>query len=338
MKGDSEKPRVPYLGRRLWYIVGLVALLVTLVFYPLGGALAGAVVLLFLLIRLPKRDVDGGFEEAWRRPRLLSRLSFHGRKMIGIWVLASLLLLLLPTLGVVEAAGVGIAKLRVCPVGTACNPEVDDTYVGDDPDPWITDSWVITVTGDFASFGLRIVNRHSSQAYDLNLRVAINDASLLNSISLEIIQGDNVGDSEVFGPRDFGIGTPTLSNGKLFPGHGVYPTAFASFGIGGAGPLGDPTNTVIIGIAVDGAFTEGLKVHFDADGWTLLPDDDDDGPDSDDIQVILNDEGGETNVRNPNSADTTVEIPTFLDIAFPVVGATIVILLINRRLRPRVKE
>ncbi len=131
-----------------------------------------------------------------------------------------------------------------------------------------------------------------------------------------------MGSSLTLGSSDFVVGIPSLTNGKQWPRHGVYPTPYANFSVGGAGPLGSLNDTIVVAVEVDGLFTEGLKVHFDADGWTIL--------ENQGKSPILS-EQNDTNVRNPNSADTTVQIPTFLDAAVPILITMVVILLINRR-------
>src|SRR3989304_1915005 len=83
-------------------------------------------------------------------------------------------------------AGAGIARLRVYPYGFAGDPEVDPIYVGADPDPWIEDSWILNVTGDLATFGLNVTNRHSFQAYALRFRIAGEDVSPLTSPPLTL--------------------------------------------------------------------------------------------------------------------------------------------------------
>lgn len=221
--------------------------------------------------------------------------------------------------------GVGIARLRVYPEGETGDPDVDDSYfLGEDPDPWVTDSWIITVSGNVASFGINVTNRHSYIAYDVSLRVPVNDISLLTSITLTVTEGETPGATDTFVPADFTFGTPTLSNGASWPSHGIYDAHFVSFFIGDIGIFMTPTDTTVVAVVVEGQFTEGLKVHFDADGWTML--------DATRSSVIVSEDTHDTNIRNPNSADTTVQIPSVTSIVVPA-GAMVVLyaIVIRRR-------
>jgi len=219
-------------------------------------------------------------------------------------------------------AGAGIARLRVYPYGFSGDPAVDPIYVGADPDPWIEDSWILNVTGDLATFGLNVTNRHSFQAYDIRLRIAVNDVSLLNSVSLTITQGD-APNPQVLPPASFPFGTPTLANGAAWPSHGIYATWYANYSLGGLGPLGSANDTVVISVTVDGGFTDGLLVHFDADGWTVL--------ENQGRSPIMSDDPNDTNIRNPNSADTTVRIPSVSSVALSAALAGLVVMLGIRR-------
>lgn len=248
-------------------------------------------------------------------------------------VAISFLLLIMVALSAVAApnepssrVAVGIAKLRVFPEGNSGDPATDpDYFEGEAPDPWDTDSWIVTVSGDSASFDLHVWNRHSYIAYDVFLRVPVNDLALLTSITLTVTAGESPGTTDTFIPGEFSFGTPTLSNGASWPPHGVYPADLVSFPIGDIGIFGTAMDTTTIAVDIAGAFTQGLKVHFDADGWTML--------DAVTRGVILTEDPGDTNIRNPSSADTTVEIPTFSSIVVPVALATVLFILIGRRPR-----
>ena len=225
-------------------------------------------------------------------------------------------------------SGVGIARLRVYPEGETGDPNLDDSYVGPDPDPWIEDSWVILVDDDTAAFGINITNRHGYQSFDVFMRIAVNDLALFDDMTLTIAENGDAshqGDSESFTDADFAIGTPTLKNGASWPSHGVYPTAFTSFEVGGIGAFGSANDTIVIDVEVNGAFTDGLKVHFDADGWTILP--------NQGQSPILSDDPNDSNIRNPNSADTTVQIPSVTSIVLPAAAVALLYAIVGRRRR-----
>lgn len=249
--------------------------------------------------------------------------------LVTIVMLAVLLALVGPAIAgpidVSPSAGAGIARLRVYPYGDTGDPALDPDYVGASPDPWLEDSWVLLVSGNVATFSLNVTNRHSYQAYAVKLRISVNDISLLTSISLTITQGDAPNPQTLL-PADFAVGTPTLWNGANWPGHGIFPTSYANYTLGGIGPLSSANDTVVISIAVNGDFVNGLKLHFDADGWTIL---------DNNRSPIANADPNDTNVRNPNSADTTVQIPSVTSVVLPAALAGLVYVLVVRKPRRR---
>lgn len=250
-------------------------------------------------------------------------------------VLVVVLLTLIPFFAsaVADDNGTGIARLRIFPESESGDPAVDPSYVGDDEDPWLHESWVIVVAGDTASFGMKIRNYHSEPASGVVLRIALNDALLLSSLSLTTVQGDTPNPVTLV-TSDFGVGTPMLANGMSWPPHGIYPTDFADYSVGGIGAFDDPDDTVIISVSVVGAFTEGLQVHFDADGMTVVGEGADGSTDSEG-EIITNSEQKDTNIRNPNSKDLTVTIPSVTSIVLPAVALVTLYLLTSRRFRKR---
>jgi len=274
-----------------------------------------------------------GVGRSWL-PRALSilRSSLRRRTYPTLAILALLLLLLLvATLpafafsAVVHGSGAGIAQLRAYPFGSSGDPSADSSYVTESPDPWLVDSWLITVASNTATFGLNVSNYWSIQAYSVRLRVAVNDVALLTSISLTVVDGDVPGMGATLVLADFVNGIPVLSDGTPWPSHGVYPTWWSSFPFGGIGPLDSANDTVVLSITASGDFVGGLKIHFDADGWTYLP-----GP-----APILTEDTKDSNVRNPNSMDTTVQIPTVTSVAVPAASLGLLYTLIRRRRRSK---
>jgi len=311
-------PEEPSAHRTLALLIGFVA---AATFVPAIAIPVGFAVLASSSIGLAPRDLvtTGG------------RLGHVARKVVKPAVLAALATLLMLmavvsvaaySLDVAPAAGNGIARLRVYPYGDTGDPAVDPNYVGPDPDPWIEDSWILNVTGNLATFGLNVTNRHSYQAYDVRLRIAVNNLSLLNSVSLTITQGD-APNPQVLLPGAFPYGTPTLTNGASWPSHGIYSTWYANYSLRGIGPLNSANDTVIISITIDGRFTDGLMVHFDADGWTIL--------ENQGRSPIISDDPNDTNIRNPNSADTTVRIPSVTSIVLPAAFAGLLYAFVIRR-------
>lgn len=255
--------------------------------------------------------------------RLIARL-LHPATLVVLLIVLLLLAIVLPAASAPVAPqrteGTGIARLRVYPYGDTGDPSMDPDYIATDPDPWVTDSWIITVSGDTATFGINVTNRHSYQAYDVRLRVAVNNLSLLTSMSLTITRGDFPNPQTLL-PANFAVGIPSLTNGANWPKHGVYPTPYSNYSIGGIGPLGSSNDTVVISITVQGQFTAGLKVHFDADGWTIL---------DNNRSPIANADPNDTNIRNPNSSDTTVQIPSVSSVVLPAALAGLAYLFVVR--------
>lgn len=287
---------------------------------------------LFVALSALRKPGTARIRETNRPRRVLQRFTLPTLPTITALLVTVMLLVLLGSpaaaRGVSPSAGVGIALLRVFPEGESGDPALDPAYVSASSDPWLVDSWVITVSADTASFGIVTWNRHDQTASDVFLRVAVNDVSLLTQIDLTISQGDatHEGDLATLVAADFAVGTPTLDNGASWPPHGIFPTSFASFDIGSIGPYGSVVagaeDRVITSVAVTGSFSQGLKVHFDADGWSIL---------DNQRSPIANADPNDTNIRNPNSADTTVQIPSVTSVVVSASVAVLVYLYAGRR-------
>ncbi len=123
-------------------------------------------------------------------------------------------------------------------------------YVGEDADPWLTESWVV-FGGDF----LLDVYNHGrgagdNTAYGVQLLVAIDD--------IGEFEGGTV-DGVDLSPTSFTYGLPTFScSGRSIPSHGVYPTYYTVIDLGNLAA----EDLRQVEVALSG--TEALRVHFDS--------------------------------------------------------------------------
>ena len=186
------------------------------------------------------------------------------------------------------ATAVGEASLWIFP--DSSYPEAlgddyasDPVYVGDDPDPWLTDSYVLEEEGDLI---LDVYNhgrgKGDRSAYGATLIVAVNDVDLFMDGVLVVEDGPLI----FLGPGDFAEGSPSLPcSGEALPGHGVYTTAFAEI------PLGDIAADEIVQIDMSLGGDLGLLVHFDV------------------VATGIRGRRGCVNLHNPFSHDTTLKDP-----------------------------
>jgi hypothetical protein len=163
------------------------------------------------------------------------------------------------------------------------------TYIGLDPDPWITESWVLMLSGTTWIFDVNVTQKHNSySSYDTHLIVALTSDGYSKLSSLTISGGAD-GVVEIYA-ADFTYGTPTYYMYSV-PPHGVFPTWFNdSYLVGDLAP-----NTSVI-LSITASFspdTIGVKMHFDAVGTRVPP-----PPET---------EGDVT--HNPESVDSTVVPP-----------------------------
>jgi len=121
------------------------------------------------------------------------------------------------------------------------------------PDPGSTRSGGHVIEGD--ALTLTVENRGSGKgdniATDMLLLIAVNDPSLLTSITLDA--------AGVLSSGAFSYGLPFFPcTSSSIPPHGIFPAAFTSVPIGDLGP----GETMLIEISVEGE--DGLEIHFDA--------------------------------------------------------------------------
>jgi PKD repeat protein len=136
------------------------------------------------------------------------------------------------------------------------------TYNGPDPDPWLSQCWLLNITEFSVTFTLRVDNIHSSiESYDTHLIIVLNDAAY-EYLNILTVNGTTINkDSFTYGtPRPYGF--------TLTWEEDVYPAWFSTaYGFGTI----DPSSYV--NLIVDVAFTNitGVKMHFDAFGSIDYP-------------------------------------------------------------------
>ncbi|MFQ5999299.1 MAG: PKD domain-containing protein [Candidatus Bathyarchaeia archaeon] len=131
----------------------------------------------------------------------------------------------------------------------------DGTYVGDDPDPWLSKGWLLNITGTSGTFTLRINNTSGDiTSYDTHLIIALNNVSYSNLVSLSV-NGTPI--------SAFQFGTPNPYDVWNWPSGDVYPTWFNDTYI--VGTI-EPKNYVDLIISVTFSNTTGVRMHFDAYG------------------------------------------------------------------------
>ena len=122
------------------------------------------------------------------------------------------------------------------------------TPIGEDPDPWLTDSCVTFDT----QFTLNVTNRDKNEdSHHTTLLVALNNDPSLITVKID----NNLVTGYINGSPDF----------KGFGKHGVYPTLFAEYDIGFLAKDGG-FKTVEVNITPSGPDD---MVHFDAVGFDV---------------------------------------------------------------------
>lgn len=136
------------------------------------------------------------------------------------------------------------------------------TYQGVNPDPWLSEGWLLNVTGSSGTFTLRINNtRASVTSYDSHLIVALNNASYNNLVSLSV-------NSTTISKTAFTYGTPNPYNVWNWPSGDVYPTWFADTYIFGT-LYPKSYDNLIISVTFSNA--TAARIHFDAYGSEVTP-------------------------------------------------------------------
>jgi len=137
------------------------------------------------------------------------------------------------------------------------------TYVGYNANPWLSECWLLNLTGASQTFTVRIRNKSSSlRSYDTHLVIALNDAGYNKLLSL-VINGTTVPKSA------FKNGTPRPYNLWNWPSGDVYPTYFNDNCIN----VGLISKNKYKDLSVSVSFSDasGVAMHFDAYGCRSYP-------------------------------------------------------------------
>jgi len=133
------------------------------------------------------------------------------------------------------------------------------TYVGPDPDNWLSQCWLLNITGLSGTFTVRINNTHASYiSYDTHLIISLNNASYNYLSSLTV-------DSTTIPKTSFTYGKPQPYGFTLTWENDVYPTWFSDTYV-----VGDinPKSYKDVTVSVTFSNTTGVRMHFDAYGST----------------------------------------------------------------------
>ena len=139
----------------------------------------------------------------------------------------------------------------------------DGVYVGFNNDPWLSECWLLNMSGRSQSFSLMINNTsRAKRSYDTHLIIALNDAGYQNLESL-IINGTEVPKSAFrYGkPKPYGIWD--------WPSGDVYPTWFNDTIINVGTIPRKGFVTLIVSVTFSNA--SGVRIHFDAYGSKVYP-------------------------------------------------------------------
>ncbi|MEM3627876.1 MAG: PKD domain-containing protein [Candidatus Bathyarchaeia archaeon] len=159
-----------------------------------------------------------------------------------------------------------MSSYHVIPVGAAPCAILkvslpDGVYHGVDVDPWLNESYVLSLTGAVQTFVVRINNTSASlRSYDTRLVIALNDAGYNNLLSL-VVNGTSVPKSA------FKCGTPKPYNKWTWPSGDVYPTWFNDTCVN-VGTIGKKSYVDLV-VSVNFSDPSGARMHFDAYGKTV---------------------------------------------------------------------
>jgi hypothetical protein len=131
------------------------------------------------------------------------------------------------------------------------------TYVGPDPDNWLSQCWFLNITGLSGTFTVRVNNTHASYvSYNTHLIIALNNGAYNYLGSLTV-------DSTTISPSSFTYGKPQPYGFTLTWENDVYPTWFSDIYV-----VGDinPKSYKDVTVAVTFSNTTGVRMHFDAYG------------------------------------------------------------------------
>lgn len=131
------------------------------------------------------------------------------------------------------------------------------TYVGPNPDDWLSQCWLLNITELSGTFTVRINNTHASfVSYDTHLIIALNNASYEYLESLTV-------DTTTISKSSFIYGTPEPYGFALTWEDDVYPTWFSHIYVVGAI---DPKSYKDVTVSVTFSNATGVKMHFDTYG------------------------------------------------------------------------
>ncbi|MEM2105374.1 MAG: PKD domain-containing protein [Candidatus Bathyarchaeia archaeon] len=170
-----------------------------------------------------------------------------------VLILTLLILLVFSFHSVAPVAAAPCAVLKVSlPAGV---------YHGVDVDPWLNESYVLSLTGTVQTFVVRINNTSASlRSYDTHLVIALNDVGYNNLVSL-VVNGTSVPKSA------FKYGTPKPYNKWTWPSGDVYPTWFNDTLVN-VGLIGKKSYVNLV-VSVSFSDPSGARMHFDAYGSTV---------------------------------------------------------------------
>lgn len=134
----------------------------------------------------------------------------------------------------------------------------EGTCVGFDPDPWLSECWLLNLTGASQTFTVRVNNTSAAKrSYDTRLIIALNDEGYNNLENL-IVNGTSIPKSA------FQHGTPKPYNLWTWPSGDVYPTWFNDtiVNIGTIKRRG--FKDVVVSVTFSNA--TDVRMHFDAYG------------------------------------------------------------------------
>jgi len=169
------------------------------------------------------------------------------------------ILLILAVLLMLSSYFVPSARATPCAILKVSLPE--GTYVGYNADPWLSECWLLNLTGTSQTFTVRINNTSSSlRSYDTHVIIALNTAGYNNLVSL-VVNGITVPKSA------FKFGTPKPYNLWNWPSGDVYPTYFDDTYINVG--LIPKKGSVSFTVSVTFSDATGVRMHFDAYGKTV---------------------------------------------------------------------
>jgi len=131
------------------------------------------------------------------------------------------------------------------------------SYVEPDPDQWLSQCWLLNITGLSGTFTIRINNTHASwSSYDTHLIIALNNASYQYLDSLTV-------NTTTIPKTSFTYGTPEPYGFDITWEEDVYPTWFSDAYV--VGTIG-PQSYKDVQVSATFSNTTDVRMHFDAYG------------------------------------------------------------------------